>query len=117
MVTNIDNTIHGFKRLLGRSYNDPAVQQELRDLPYKVVKQNNGSIGIKVNFLGEQHIFTPEQITAMFFTKLKETSEVALKTKVNDCVISVSCNGFYVIFILSFLFNFLYKVEFQFLDN
>lgn len=48
MVTNIDNTIHGFKRLLGRSYNDPAVQQELRDLPYKVVKQNNGSIGIKV---------------------------------------------------------------------
>ncbi|XP_075213626.1 uncharacterized protein LOC142319840 [Lycorma delicatula] len=48
MVTNIDNTIHGFKRLLGRSYNDPAVQQELRDLPYKVVKQNNSSIGIKV---------------------------------------------------------------------
>ncbi|XP_075214260.1 heat shock 70 kDa protein 4-like [Lycorma delicatula] len=89
MVTNIDNTIHGFKRLLGRSYNDPAVQQELRDLPYKVVKQNNGSIGIKVNFLGETHIFSPEQITAMFFTKLKETSEIALKTKVNDCVISV----------------------------
>lgn len=39
--------------------------------------------------MGEEHVFTPEQITAMLFTKLKEGSETALQTAVNDCVISV----------------------------
>ncbi|RZF35699.1 hypothetical protein LSTR_LSTR009567 [Laodelphax striatellus] len=88
-ITNLDNTFSGFKRLLGRKYNDPAVQAELRELPFKTVQQKNGGIGIKANFQGETHVFSPEQITAMFFTKLKDTSEIALKTKVNDCVISV----------------------------
>lgn len=44
---------------------------------------------IQVQYLGEEHVFTPEQITAMLFTKLKEISETALQTAVNDCVISV----------------------------
>ncbi|WP_192573178.1 Hsp70 family protein [Candidatus Hodgkinia cicadicola] len=48
MVTNMKNTIYGFKRLLGRKYNDPFVQQELRYLPYQVLQQANGSLGIKV---------------------------------------------------------------------
>ena len=39
--------------------------------------------------MGEDQIFSPEQITAMLFTKLKETAEIAIKIKVNDCVISV----------------------------
>lgn len=89
MVTNMKNTIHGFKRLLGRKYNDPHVQQELKYLPFRVVQQPNGSIGVKVNYLDDEHVFSPEQITAMLFTKLKDISENALKTKVNDCVISV----------------------------
>ncbi|XP_046395458.1 heat shock 70 kDa protein 4 isoform X1 [Ischnura elegans] len=89
MVTNMKNTVCGFKRLLGRKYNDPFVQKELKHLPFKTVQQPNGGIGIKVNYLNEEHVFSPEQITAMLFTKLKETSETALKTKVNDCVISV----------------------------
>ena len=45
---------------------------------------------LQVNYLDEEHVFSPEQITAMLFTKLKEISENALRTKVNDCVISVS---------------------------
>jgi heat shock protein len=48
------------------------------------------SLYLQVNYLDEEHVFSPEQITAMLFTKLKEISENALKTKVNDCVISVS---------------------------
>jgi heat shock protein len=48
------------------------------------------SADLQVNYLDEEHTFSPEQITAMLFTKLKEISENALKTKVNDCVISVS---------------------------
>jgi len=88
-VTNMKNTIHGFKRLLGRKINDPHVQNELKHLPYKVTPKEDGSIGIQVNYMDEVHTFTPEQITAMLFTKLKDVSEQALKTKVNDCVISV----------------------------
>jgi len=49
MVTNVKNTIHGFKRLLGRKYNDPQVQCELRFLPYKITPQVDGSIGIYVS--------------------------------------------------------------------
>ncbi|KAK0166618.1 hypothetical protein PV327_004110 [Microctonus hyperodae] len=88
-VTNMKNTIYGTKRLLGRKYNDPQVQREIQNLPYKISKQPDGSIGIHVQYLGEEHVFSPEQITAMLFTKLKEISETALQTIVNDCVISV----------------------------
>ncbi|KAJ1530561.1 hypothetical protein ONE63_005447 [Megalurothrips usitatus] len=89
MVSNMKNTISGFKRLLGRKFKDPFVQKELKTLPFKAVETTNGNIGIVVNYLDEDHTFSPEQITAMLFTKLKEISESALKTKVNDCVISV----------------------------
>uniref|UniRef100_A0A1B6CM60 Uncharacterized protein n=1 Tax=Clastoptera arizonana TaxID=38151 RepID=A0A1B6CM60_9HEMI len=88
-VTNMKNTIFDFKRLLGRKWSDPFVQQEMKRLPYQIIQQPNGGIGIKVHYLDEDHVFSPEQITAMLLTKLKETSEIALKTKVNDCVISV----------------------------
>ncbi|KAK2579751.1 hypothetical protein KPH14_011092 [Odynerus spinipes] len=89
MVTNMKNTVYGFKRLLGRKYNDPQVQRELKSLPFKASQRADGSIGIHVQYLGEEHVFSPEQITAMLFTKLKDTSETALQTAVNDCVISV----------------------------
>lgn len=89
MVTNMKNTVHGFKRLLGRSIDDPQVKQELKHLPFNVVKCDNNKIGINVSYLNEQHTFTVEQITGMLLTKLKEISEISLKTKVNDCVISV----------------------------
>jgi Molecular chaperone len=48
MVTNVKNTIYGFKRLLGRKFNDPHVEKELNYLPFQMIKQPNGSIGIKV---------------------------------------------------------------------
>lgn len=89
MVTNMKNTIYGFKRLLGRKFNDLQVQRELKCLSFKSSQQADGNIGIHVQYLGEEHIFSPEQITAMLFTKLKDTSETALQTAVNDCVISV----------------------------
>lgn len=89
MVTNMKNTIYGFKRLLGRKINDPLIEEELQTLPFKVAPHLGNKIGIKVNYMEEEHTFTPEQITAMLFTKLKEISEQALKTKVNDVVISV----------------------------
>ncbi|XP_053684159.1 heat shock 70 kDa protein 4 isoform X1 [Sabethes cyaneus] len=88
-VTNMSNTIGGFKRLLGRKYNDPHVQNELRKIPYKVEPRPDGGIGIKVQYQDEECVFSPEQITAMLFTKLKEDAFKELKTQINDCVITV----------------------------
>lgn len=48
MVTNPKNTISQFKRLIGRKFNDPAVQEELGKLPYKVIETDGGGIGIQV---------------------------------------------------------------------
>ncbi|GJQ75202.1 hypothetical protein Trydic_g9804 [Trypoxylus dichotomus] len=88
-VTNMANTIYGFKRLLGKRYKDPQVAYEQKHLPYQMVEMKDGSIGIKVHYLDEEHVFSPEQCLAMLFTKLKEISENALQTPVKDCVISV----------------------------
>lgn len=87
-VTNMKNTVGGFKRLLGRKFNDPHVQHELKSIPARVEARSDGSIGIKVNYLNEDQLFSPEQLTAMLFTKLKETSAAAMQTQVNDCVIA-----------------------------
>lgn len=88
-VTNLKNTIFGFKHLLGRPFDDPMVQQNINRAPFKLTKTKNGGIGIVVSYLGEEQTFTPEQITAMLLTKLKETAEEGIKAKVYDCVISV----------------------------
>lgn len=88
-VTNMKNTVYGLKRLLGRKYRDPHVQRELQWLPFTVVEDKSGNIGIKVHYLNEEHLFSPEQCLAMLLTKLKDTASIALQTPINDCVISV----------------------------
>lgn len=62
MVTNMKNTVFGFKRLLGRKYNDPHVQKELKHFPFKVEQRADGGIGIRVSYLGEDNVFSPEQV-------------------------------------------------------
>ncbi|XP_071383839.1 heat shock 70 kDa protein 4L isoform X1 [Centroberyx affinis] len=89
IITNFKNTVHGFKKFHGRAFDDPFVQGEKPKLPYSLHKLANGNTGIKVRYLDEDKVFTIEQITGMLMTKLKETSESALKKPVVDCVISV----------------------------
>ncbi|KAB7495803.1 Heat shock protein 4L [Armadillidium nasatum] len=91
MLTNMKNTCVNFKRLIGKTYRDSRVQDELKLLPYKVFEEKDGSIGISVRYLNEEHIFSVTQITAMLFTKLKHTAEAALGIKVADVVIGVPC--------------------------
>jgi heat shock protein 110kDa len=88
-VTNMKNTICGFKHLLGRKFKDPVVQNELRMIPYNVEEMPNGSIGIRVNYMDEEQLFSPEQILAMLFTKLKVDATAELQTQIYDCVITV----------------------------
>lgn len=65
------------------------VQNELHSIPYRVEERHDGSIGIRVNYMDEEHVFSPEQITAMLFTKLKFDATAALQTQIYDCVITV----------------------------
>ena len=90
IVTNSKNSIWGWKKLVGRMYNDPQVQQQKNVLPYDIVEGQFGTAGIQVQYMGETQILSPQQITASMLTKLKSTAEIALKTKVVDCVINVS---------------------------
>ncbi|XP_076862023.1 heat shock 70 kDa protein 4b isoform X1 [Brachyhypopomus gauderio] len=91
VVTNCKNTVQGFKRFHGRSYSDPFVQSAKSKIVYELSQMPTGTAGIKVTYMGEEKVFSIEQVTAMLLTKLKETAEGALKKPVADCVISVPC--------------------------
>ncbi|CAF1083675.1 unnamed protein product [Rotaria sordida] len=90
-VTNAKNTICNFKRLLGRKYQDSFAQKEKELNSYAIVEGNGGSVNIEVDYLNERKRFTPEQITGIMFTKIKQITDTELKTKAIDCVIGVPC--------------------------
>jgi len=85
---NPENTIFDVKRLIGRAYTDATVQKDKKLLPYDVVNQN-GAPMIRVQVKGEEKIFSPEEVSAMVLTKMKETAEAYLGTKVKAAVITV----------------------------
>ncbi|KAF2360909.1 Heat shock protein 70 family [Trinorchestia longiramus] len=88
-TTNMKNTISCFKHLIGRKFRDPRVQEEIPNLPYTLLETAGGEVGIKVRYQNEDRVFTPTEITAMLFTKLKLLAEVALDIKIKDVVIGV----------------------------
>ncbi|XP_062514689.1 heat shock 70 kDa protein 4-like [Corticium candelabrum] len=88
-VGNVKNMVWGFKHLIGGKFSDPAVQEEIKRLPFKVVEQHDDRIGIKVTYLGEEQVFSPEQIMSILLVQLKKTAESSLNMKVTDCVVSI----------------------------
>ncbi|GFU18228.1 heat shock 70 kDa protein 4L [Nephila pilipes] len=88
-ITNLKNTLFSFKRLIGRKYKDPVIQSEMQYVPFLTCELPNGDVGVKVNYLQEECVFTVPQVMAMMFTKLKEIAESNLRIKVQDCVVSV----------------------------
>ncbi|GFV05939.1 heat shock protein 70 B2 [Trichonephila clavipes] len=88
VAMNPENTIFDAKRLIGRKYDDPKIQQDLKHWPFKVINKG-GKPKLKVEFKGEEKLFNPEEISAMVLTKMKETAEMYLGQKVTDAVITV----------------------------
>ncbi|XP_013777472.1 heat shock protein 70 B2-like [Limulus polyphemus] len=85
---NPENSVFDAKRLIGRRYDDPKIQQDLKHWPFTVVNQG-GKPKVKVSFKGENKLFNPEEISAMVLTKMKETAEAYLGQPVKDAVITV----------------------------
>ena len=85
---NPANTVFDAKRLIGRNFTDAEVQGDVKHFPFKVVDVS-GKPQIQVEFKGETKVFTPEEISSMILTKMKETSENYLGCKVNDAVVTV----------------------------
>ncbi|KAK4378538.1 hypothetical protein RND71_000400 [Anisodus tanguticus] len=84
-VTNPANTLSGTKRLIGRRFDDPQTQKEMKMVPYKIVRGSNGDAWLEAN--GQQ--YSPSQIGAFILTKMKETAEAYLGKSINKAVITV----------------------------
>jgi len=86
-VTNPKNTIFSAKRLIGRKFTE--VQEEAKNLPYKVVPGKNGDAYIEVQSGDKTETFAPQQIAAFVLGKLKADAEAYLGDKVTQAVITV----------------------------
>ncbi|XP_049817362.1 major heat shock 70 kDa protein Ab-like [Aethina tumida] len=88
VAMNPSNTVFDAKRLIGRKYDDPKIQADLKLWPFKVIN-DGGKTKIVVEFKGEIKKFAPEEISSMVLTKMKETAEAYLGKSIHDAVITV----------------------------
>jgi heat shock 70kDa protein 1/2/6/8 len=89
-ASNATNTIYDAKRLIGRPIDDPVIQSDLGLWPFKVVQEENSNRPLfQVEYLGKQQRYSPEQISAMVLSKLKQTASSYLGTEVTKAVITV----------------------------
>ncbi|KAI1377502.1 heat shock protein Hsp88 [Hypoxylon crocopeplum] len=87
-ISNLKNTVSSLKRLAGRNISDPDVQIEQQYVSAPLVDVG-GQVGAEVSYLGKKEKFSATQLTAMFLSKIKQTTQNELKLPVSDLVISV----------------------------
>jgi len=88
VAMNPTNTIFDAKRLIGRKFDDPVVQQDMKHWPF-AVRNVDTKPKIEVQYKGETKQFFPEEVSSMVLTKMKETAEAYLGKTVTDAVVTV----------------------------
>jgi L1 cell adhesion molecule like protein len=88
VAMNPSNTVFDAKRLIGRKFDDPTVQSDMKYWPFTVVNESTKP-KIKVEYKNESKTFFPEEISSMVLVKMKETAEAYLGKTVTDAVVTV----------------------------
>ncbi|CAK1546737.1 unnamed protein product [Leptosia nina] len=88
VALNPNNTVFDAKRLIGRKFDDPKIQQDMKHWPFKIVN-DCGKPKIQVEFKGEAKRFAPEEISSMVLVKMKETAEAYIGSSIRDAVVTV----------------------------
>ncbi|KAF9287798.1 70-kilodalton heat shock protein [Mortierella alpina] len=88
VAMNPINTVFDAKRLIGRRFDDKDVQSDMKHWPFKVIDKATKPY-IQVEYKGETKEFTPEEISSMVLTKMRETAEAYLGTTVTNAVVTV----------------------------
>src|SRR5829696_3281457 len=86
-VTNPRNTVYSVKRFMGRKFDE--IQEEIKRVPYKVVRASNGDAAVEIDVEGKPKLFSPPEISAMILGKLKADAEMRLGEKITQAVITV----------------------------
>ena len=89
IFSDININLLDAKRLIGRRFDDPTVQADMKHWPFNVVQGEGGRPKVQVDVGGEIKTFTPEEISSMVLTKMKETAEAFLGRTVTDAVVTV----------------------------
>ena len=85
---NPENTIFDAKRLIGRNFNEPSTQNDIKHFPFNVIDKNNKPV-IRAMYKNEEKDFQPEEISSMILVKMKEIAEAYLGETVDSAVITV----------------------------
>ncbi|GMH19760.1 hypothetical protein Nepgr_021601 [Nepenthes gracilis] len=93
-AVNPERTIFDVKRLIGRKFEDKEAQRDMKLVPYKIVNKD-GKPYIQVQIPDDEtKVFSPEEISAMILTKMKETAEAFLGKKIKDAVVTIPGEDF-----------------------
>ncbi|KAI9283336.1 heat shock protein 70 family [Sporodiniella umbellata] len=88
-ISNAKNTVCSLKRLAGRTVEDPEVQETEKVHLMAEIADAQGQAGIKVNYLGEEQVFSNVQLLAMYLHKIKDITAAEINGPVTDCVITI----------------------------
>ncbi|KAE9400667.1 heat shock protein 70 [Gymnopus androsaceus JB14] len=88
-VVNSANTVFAFKRLVGRSFKDKEVQDDMKHWPFNVVARPDGRPAVEVENGGKKQLLSAEELSSMVLVKMKETAQQFLNKNVNHAVVTV----------------------------